>query len=522
MPDTFDRDHDATASTVTQSQAAQTETLFLWFTAQSPRFHDRLARRFKEKHGWDTVLICNARQDLPGPDHFDSEAFVDIIDMEPVLAPTPREALPPIETLVRDFEEIERRLNLNFNEIMRSDRFLGRSFVTGAWYARSLYGLSADYEQTMEIVLRLAQFFEEKMKRWRPRAVIAPSASLATTTLLQVAHGCGTPWRGFVQSRISTRFFWSDTVDCLPLDFHTALDERLARPADRGAPVSLDAPTPAKAYFSGMWAQAGLRGLLRGWYGTLRHKLPHRLRPGRRNYGNYLILDEMWAIARRAWRLRRGLRQEGIDPPLQAGQPYILFPLQVEPESSLMAEAPMAANQLAVIDLLARTVPAGWRLVVKEHPAALGIRPRGFDRQIRAYPNANFAAAQSDVDKLADGARCVAVINGTVGVQAAVRGIPVITFHPNYIARHLPHVQFADSYDSLRSAMCRLRDDELPDYEARVAAGNAIHQTMVDLSFEINDPRLVLNDKSLAPPSDATLDRIIDDLLASLEQPRRQ
>jgi len=440
--------------------------------------------------------------------------------MEPVLAVTRRDALPPIETLVRDLEDVERRLNLNFNEIMRSDRHLGRAFVTGAWYARSLYGQSADYEQTMDVVLRLAQFFEGQMKRWRPRAIIAPSSSVSTTTLLQVAHAYGAPWRGFVQSRISTRFFWSDTVDCLPLEFHTALADRLAKPVSDGTPISLAAPTPAQAYFRSMWGHAGIKGVLRGWYGTLRHKLPHRLRPGRRNYGNYLILDELWAVARRAWRLRRGLRQDGINPPLSEGQPYVLFPLQVEPETSLMAEAPMAANQLAAVDLLARTMPAGWRLVVKEHPAALGTRPNGFDRRILGYPNANLAAARSDVDALADGARCVAVINGTVGVQAAVRGVPVITFHPNYIVRHLPHVQFADSYRSLRQALCRLRDGDLPDYEARVAAGSAVYQTMFDLSFEIDEPRLVLNDKSLAAPSAAALDRIIDTLLSSLDPPR--
>lgn len=514
-----DQDCEAPARASVQSPSARTETIFLWFTAQSPGFHDRLARRLKDQHGWDTVLICNARKDIPGPRHFDSDAFVDIIDLDPVLAPTPRAALPPIATLTWELEQAERRLNLNFNEIMRSDRHLGRAFVTGAWYARSLYGQSADYEQTMDIVLRLVGFFEEHLKRWRPRAIISSSAFVASNTLFQVAHAYGAPWRDLVQSRISTRFFWSDSVDKLPLDFGAALAERLARPASGGAPIALATPTAVLAHFSGLRARAGIKGLLRGWYGTFRHKVFHRLRSGQRNYGNYLILDELWAIARGTWRLRQGLRRDGVEPALPAGTPYVLFPLQVEPESSLMAEAPMAANQLAVVDLLARTMPAGWRLVIKEHPAALNMRPHGFHRKLCAYPNANLAAALCDVDALADGARCVAVINGTVGVQAAVRGIPVITFHPNYIVRHLPHVQFADSYCSLRQALCRLRDGDLPDHEARIAAGSAVHQTMIDLSFEVDEPRMVLNDKTLAAPSAATLDRIIDTLLSSLDRP---
>ena len=113
----------------------------------------------------------------------------------------------------------------------------------------------------------------------------------------------------------------------------------------------------------------------------------------------------------------------------------------------------------------------------------------------------------------------MAVINGTVGVQAAVRGIPVITFHPNYIVRHLPHVQYAESYNGLRHALCRLRDGDLPDLEARIAAGSAVHETMVDLTFEVDEPRMVLNDKTLAAPSVAALDRIIDTLITSLDRP---
>jgi len=122
--------------------------------------------------------------------------------------------------------------------------------------------------------------------------------------------------------------------------------------------------------------------------------------------------------------------------PVPRDVPYVSMLLHYQPERTTMPEGRGFANQLAAICSLAVTLPAGWRLVVKEHPAIFqgpgpfrsAFRDPFLYRAIAAMPNVSLAPLETSPFTLIDGSRLVATVTGTVGFQSVCRGKPVLAF----------------------------------------------------------------------------------------------
>ncbi len=120
--------------------------------------------------------------------------------------------------------------------------------------------------------------------------------------------------------------------------------------------------------------------------------------------------------------------------------PFVYFLLGYQPENTNCPEGARFGNQLLAVSLLARCLPPGWRIVVKEHPAQLANQGRGasgygnLGREASLYeslsriPDVEMASIESDHFHLVDSSSAVATLTGTAGWEAAVRGKPVLCF----------------------------------------------------------------------------------------------
>jgi len=107
---------------------------------------------------------------------------------------------------------------------------------------------------------------------------------------------------------------------------------------------------------------------------------------------------------------------------------YIYYPLHVEPESTTMILSEHMTNQLSLIEHLSKNLPAGWKLLVKEHIPMLGRRPAGFYKRIRHIPDVHMISPFEDTFTLIKNAKIVCVLSGTAGWEAIQLGIPIIIF----------------------------------------------------------------------------------------------
>ena len=111
---------------------------------------------------------------------------------------------------------------------------------------------------------------------------------------------------------------------------------------------------------------------------------------------------------------------------------FVLYPLHISPEAALLGNTPELADQLGLIRNISMHLPYGVKLYVKEHPYADlgGGIDYSFYRRLAALPNVRIMRGDASLNALMDhpGFLAVAVINGTLGLDAALRRKPVFVF----------------------------------------------------------------------------------------------
>ena len=107
---------------------------------------------------------------------------------------------------------------------------------------------------------------------------------------------------------------------------------------------------------------------------------------------------------------------------------YVFFPLHTEPEVSLLVYGRPYVNQIEIIRMLAMSLPVDTVLVVKEHPWMVGKRTLGAYAKMLNIPRVRLADPRLEARVLIQEADLVAVVTGSVALEAAMLGKPVITF----------------------------------------------------------------------------------------------
>lgn len=156
----------------------------------------------------------------------------------------------------------------------------------------------------------------------------------------------------------------------------------------------------------------------------------HRYNPDYQGTVSQLMLRKLARVSRQL-ATRRGFFAQPVD-----GERFVFFPLQVEPECTTLVLAPHYANQLFVVEALAKSLPIDHLLYVKDHPLMAGRRPLGYYKRMKAMPNVRLLDAGVSSKLLIQNASALAVITSSVGWEAIVHEKPVVV---------LGNVWYADS-----------------------------------------------------------------------------
>jgi hypothetical protein len=124
------------------------------------------------------------------------------------------------------------------------------------------------------------------------------------------------------------------------------------------------------------------------------------------------------------------------------GDKYIFYAMHFEPEASTLVRTPLS-NQIYIIKMLADSLPAGWKLYIKEHPHQFAIvnktrwyqlknihffRNKLFYDEIRQLKSVELINGNLGSKDLIQKAQCIASINGTVAVEAIKYKKPLFLF----------------------------------------------------------------------------------------------
>jgi len=123
---------------------------------------------------------------------------------------------------------------------------------------------------------------------------------------------------------------------------------------------------------------------------------------------------------------------------------FVFFPLHFEPEVSMQVVGRPYQNQIELVRNIALNLPAGMKVIVKEHPRSKGFRGLSYYRKLLEIPNVSLVKTEVPTNLVVKKSSMVAVISGSTGLEAAIIGRPVITFGvpvynvlPNNMVRHI-------------------------------------------------------------------------------------
>lgn len=106
--------------------------------------------------------------------------------------------------------------------------------------------------------------------------------------------------------------------------------------------------------------------------------------------------------------------------------PFVVFGFHLQPESSVDVWAPFFSNQSWVAELLSRSVPPTHKILIKIHKSDVSSRSRRELQKLSALPGVELVDSQVDSIALIKASSLVVSIQGTMGLEGALMGKPVV------------------------------------------------------------------------------------------------
>lgn len=156
----------------------------------------------------------------------------------------------------------------------------------------------------------------------------------------------------------------------------------------------------------------------------------------RRRFGQFLKYTDppntysLAGLFGEAFRLRKNIWRLNRQPLLEArgeGR-YAFFGLHMQPESSIDVFAHFFSNQVRVIELMARSIPPTHRLLIKLHKSDAPNYSVAALAALSRFPAVEVVSPYADTYQLIKNADLIFSIQGTIGLEGALLGKPVVMF----------------------------------------------------------------------------------------------
>jgi hypothetical protein len=121
-----------------------------------------------------------------------------------------------------------------------------------------------------------------------------------------------------------------------------------------------------------------------------------------------------------------------LDEETLRGMKYVYFPMHKEAEFAQTYQAAPWHDQRNTIRLLASLLPAGYRLLVREHRMNYSVRPSRVYKDLEALPNVILISPFDSQFKYIQNADLVVTENGSTGWEALVMGRRLITLSSTF------------------------------------------------------------------------------------------
>ena len=143
-----------------------------------------------------------------------------------------------------------------------------------------------------------------------------------------------------------------------------------------------------------------------------------------------------------------------LEKTINKHEKFVFFPLALQPERGIEIVAPFYVNQAEVITNIAKSLPVGYKLYVKEHPSMRfrHWRDISYYKKILNLPNVELLHPSFNTKIILENCELVITISGSLGLEAALYKKPSIVFSDvNYSS--IPSVHRLSDWEELPNAI---------------------------------------------------------------------
>ena len=135
--------------------------------------------------------------------------------------------------------------------------------------------------------------------------------------------------------------------------------------------------------------------------------------------GPDLVQQTRWQAAQRTMRAKHVS---------ELHEPFVYFPLHMEPEATTLVYSPLFNDQSHAMDVIARSLPAGVSLLVKENPKMWGKRPVSFYERASRNAGLVWVDPETPSQDILEGCVAAVTLTSTTALEAALMDKPVACF----------------------------------------------------------------------------------------------
>ena len=151
-------------------------------------------------------------------------------------------------------------------------------------------------------------------------------------------------------------------------------------------------------------------------------------------YGLHYTTFPLWVPFQRVRRVYRAvmyswfLRRHEINLEYLKERRYVIYPIHFHPEASTLVQGRFFNDQVRIVEMVSKALPADVTLVVKEHKVNVGRNPIGFYRKFLNFHNVRFITDKVSVYELINNAVGLVTICSSMGLEAMMCKKPVMVF----------------------------------------------------------------------------------------------
>jgi len=289
------------------------------------------------------------------------------------------------------------------------------------------------YEEAIGYASLLARRLVSLYGSIKPTVVMGSFDALHGSLALAVARRMGIPWYAplFAALPSGQAALATDLTPASPVMFAARCQVQLRADAERLLTAFESREIEAAAYIPPRLFSASfiLRQIPTQFCAFFR-VLGRRRQKKFLKYTDYRNSYSVRGLVGEALRLRKNLwllnRRELLRRPPQ--RRFAFFGLHMQPESSIDVFAHFYSNQERVIELITRSLPPTYSLLVKLHKSDAPNYSTASLARFSQFPGVELVSHHADTFEFIARADLVFSIQGTIGLEAALLGKPVIMF----------------------------------------------------------------------------------------------